>query len=141
MQVELPYWRKLDSLFFKLYDEGIHLLKKYANHPSFEMFSMGNELWGDAQKAGQLMNNLKKSDSRPLYALGSNVNIGYSWPFEGADFYVGARTPSNGDNHMTHLRLTHAFADSYQAGLLNSNMPSTRIDFNNATSTPLIVPV
>ncbi len=134
MQVELPYWGNLDSLYFKMYDEGIHLLKNYANHPSFVMFSMGNELWGDAQKAGQLMNNLKKSDSRPLYALGSNVNIGYSWPFEGADFYVGARTPSNGDNHMTHLRLTHAFADSYQAGLLNSNMPSTRIDFNNATS-------
>jgi hypothetical protein len=134
MQVELPYWGNIDSLYFKMYDEGFNLLKNYANHPSFVMFSMGNELWGDTQKAGQLMNSLKNYDDRPLYALGSNVNIGYTWPTEGADFFVGARTPSNGDNHLTHLRLTHAFADSYQAGLLNSNVPSTKINYINASS-------
>ena len=47
LQPELPFWGGLDqdSIAEVLYQEGVAMLKKYANHPSFVMFSPGNEIW------------------------------------------------------------------------------------------------
>jgi len=136
LQVELPFWGGLDNdtIRKQLYDEGLHLLDSYGNHPSFVMFSMGNEIWGNLEKVSVLMNDLKKYDDRPLYTHGSNVNIGYSNPLDGSQFFVAARTPSNGDNFSTHTRLTHAFADSKDGGLLNSMSPNTKFTFEYPVS-------
>jgi hypothetical protein len=132
VQVELSFWGQIssDTITEQLLEEGYSVLKNYANHPSFVMFSMGNEIWGDLQKAGYIMNKLKKADKRPLYTHGSNDNIGYSEPTSGSDYFLAARTPSAGDDPNTHTRLTHAFADSKDGGLLNSRFPSTKINFD-----------
>jgi len=47
IQAELPFWGGLesDSIADMLREEGFAMLKAYANHPSFVMFSHGNEIW------------------------------------------------------------------------------------------------
>src|SRR5690606_38608920 len=77
---------------------------------------------------------LKAYDSRPLYTTGSNNNIGYTPPGQQSDFFVGARTPSAGDTTATHIRLTHSFADSHDGGILNTQSPSTAINFSHVVS-------
>ena len=136
LQAELPFWGGLDSdtVAERLKQEGIGMLKHYANHASFVLFSHGNEIWGGHKRAERNILALKQYDSRPLYTLGSNVNIGYYAPTAGSDFFVGARTPSAGDTTLTHTRLTHAFADSREGGLLNTKEPSTMLNFNYPVS-------
>ncbi len=142
IQAELPFWGGLneDTVAAKLKQEGMAMLRNYANHPSFVMFSHGNEIWSGQDKAEKNIRELKQYDSRPLYTLASNVNIGYYPPPASSDFFVGARTPSNGDTVLTHVRLTHAFSDSRQGGLLNTATPSTELRFSYPVS-QLKIPV
>ncbi|MFY9153545.1 MAG: sugar-binding domain-containing protein [Prolixibacteraceae bacterium] len=132
IQAELPFWGGLDSdsVASMLQNEGIALMKSYANHPSFVMFSPGNEIWSGFDRVEKLLANLKEIDSRPLYTQGSNNSIGYAGPMKGTDFQVAARTPSSGDTILTHTRLTHAFADSKDGATLNTQTPSANIHFN-----------
>ncbi len=132
LQAELPFWGGLesDSVMLMLRNEGYAMLKEYANHPSFVMFSPGNEIWSGHDRVEQNMVALKEFDDRPLYAIGSNNNIGYMWPRDYAEFFVCARTPSDGDTILSHTRLTHAHADSRDGGLLNTQEPSTDFDFS-----------
>ena len=132
LQTELPFWGGLDvdSTMLMLRAEGLALLDEYANHPSFMLFSHGNEIWSGHENVEKNLLAFKAHDPRPLYAMGSNNNIGYVWPKEVADFFVGSRTPSDGDQQKTHLRLTHAFVDSEDGGILNTQTPSTNFDFN-----------
>ncbi|MBN2273900.1 MAG: beta-glycosidase [Bacteroidales bacterium] len=131
IQAELPFWWGLetDSIADKLKEEGIAMLKAYANHPSFVMFSHGNEIWSGHDRVERNIMALKEYDSRPLYTMGSNNNIGYVGPRECSDFFVGARTPYSHDTVLTHTRLTHAFADSRDGGILNTQTPSTLVKF------------
>lgn len=132
LQPELPFWGGLDSdsTAAMLLNEGLALMKSYANHPSFVLFSPGNEIWGGFGRVENLLANLKKNDSRPLYTQGSNNSIGYAGPMKGTDFQVAARTPSSGDTILTHTRLTHAFADSKDGATLNTQTPSTKVNYN-----------
>ncbi len=122
LQPELPFWggMKDDSIIRMLEKEGLALLQEYGNHPSFVMLSAGNEIWGDQKPVGDLIARLKKADSRPMYTQGSNNNIGYTGPVPDADYHTAARTPSSGDTILTHTRLTQAFADSRDGGILNT---------------------
>ncbi len=134
LQPELPFWGGLDSdtVADLLLDEGIALLKSYANHPSFVLFSAGNEIWSGHERVEKNMVLLKEMDGRPLYTQGSNNNIGYVGPTDYSDFHLAARTPSDGDDRLTHTRLTHAFADSENGATLNGQIPSTTVDFENS---------
>jgi hypothetical protein len=136
IQAELPFWGSLDSdsVAAMLLEEGIGMMKAYANHPSFVMFSHGNEIWGGHDRVEQNILTLKKYDSRPLYTMGSNNNIGYVEPRDCSDFFVGARTPYAYDTILTHTRLTQAFCDSRDGGILNTQMPSTEIKYSYAVS-------
>lgn len=155
LQPELPFWDiKSDTLLNMFLKEGTALLKSYANHPSFVMFSAGNEISGNLKKTEELIARLKQIDPRPLYTQGSNNNIGYSFPVSSADFHVTARMPyiydtlqmkSNVENPaigvshpydtiLTHVRLSHAFLDSKDGGILNGCPPSTSFNFDYAVS-------
>ncbi|GET31470.1 beta-galactosidase [Prolixibacter bellariivorans] len=136
MESELPFWGGLesDTLADQLKAEGLALLKNFANHPSFVMLSPGNELWGNLDKVGELIADLKKADNRPLYTQGSNDNIGYSGPLSVEDFHVAARTPYAHDTTLTHVRLTQAFVDSRDGGILNTEKPSTMVNFDYPVS-------
>ncbi|MCX2836616.1 hypothetical protein OQ279_00510 [Salinimicrobium sp. MT39] len=136
LQVELPFWGGLesDSVAEMQRKEGLALLKAYANHPSFVLFPPGNEIWSGHENVEKNMLDLKKHDDRPLYTMGSNNNIGYVAPRDYSEFYVGSRTPSNGDTILTHTRLTHAFADSNDGGILNTQKPLTQVDYSYAVN-------
>lgn len=142
IQAELPFWGGLesDSLAQMLKEEGMAMLKAYANHPSFVMFSPGNEIWSGHDRVERNMLAFKEYDPRPLYTMGSNNNIGYVAPRKYCDFFVGARTPSEGDTMLTHTRLTHAFADSKDGGILNTRTPSTAYNFEYSVS-QLSIPI
>jgi hypothetical protein len=132
LQVELPFWGGLDDdgTAMALRAEGIAMLKNFANHPSFVLFSHGNEIWGGHERVEQNILAFKAYDSRPLYTMGSNVNIGYFPLQKSSDFFVGTRTKSEGDTILTHTRLTHAFADSKNGARLNSLAPSADIKYD-----------
>ena len=134
LQAELPFWGGLesDSVAQMLRSEGCAMLDAYANHPSFVMFSPGNEIWGGHDQVAANMKALKAYDNRPLYTMGSNNNIGYLPPQDYAEFFVGARIPNRGDTTIGHTRLTHAFADSWRGGILNNHTPATQVNFNYA---------
>ena len=143
LQPELPFWGGLDSdsIAARLKNEGMALLKSYANHPSFVMFSPGNEIWSGFDRVEKMIATLKAADPRPLYTQGSNNSIGYNGPMKGTDYQLAARTPSSGDTILTHIRLTHAFSDSRDGATLNTQTPSTKINFNYAVehiSVPLV---
>lgn len=136
LQPELPFWGGLDddSVAIMQQKEGFALLKAFANHPSFVMFSHGNEIWSGHDRVEANIKALKEFDPRPLYTMGANNNIGYVGPREVSDFFVAARTPSDGDTIKTHTRLTHAFVDSRNGGILNTQIPSTNFDYSYPVS-------
>lgn len=136
LQAELPFWGGLesDSVAGMMREEGFAMLKAYANHPSFVMFSHGNEIWSGHDRVEGNIIALKEFDDRVLYTMGSNNNIGYAPPRPCSDFFVGARIPYSADTILTHTRLTHSYADSKDGGILNSLTPSTEIDFSYAVS-------
>ena len=142
LQVELPFWGGLDNdtLATALRAEGIAMLKHFANHPSFVMFSHGNEIWSGHARVEQNILAFKAYDPRPLYTMGSNVNIGYHPLQKSSDFFVGSRTGSMGDTILTHTRMTHAFADSKNGARLNALPPSTAFDYSYPVS-ELKVPI
>ncbi|RKD89707.1 sugar-binding domain-containing protein [Mangrovibacterium diazotrophicum] len=136
LQAELPFWGGLDAdtIADMLKEEGFAMLNAYANHPSFVMFSPGNEIWSGHDRVEKNILAFKEYDNRPLYTMGSNVNIGYLAPKDYSDFFVGARVPEHGDSILGHARLTHAFADATDGGILNTQTPSTDVDFDFAVS-------
>lgn len=136
LQAELPFWGGLetDSIAEAQREEGYAMLEAYANHPSLVLFSHGNEIWSGHDRVEANIKALKKYDPRPLYTMGCNNNIGYVGPREVSDFFVAARTPYAQDTILTHTRLTHAFADSREGGILNTQPPSTVANFDYAVS-------
>lgn len=71
-QVELPHWNlkvgKDPATTDFLKNEAQKIIKDYGNHPSFVMLSLGNELEGDANLLNNMVSDLKRKDSRHLYA-------------------------------------------------------------------------
>lgn len=75
LQVELPHWslqfgKDKQTVDF-LKSEAQRILREYGNHPSFVLFSMGNELQGDIDLLNQITARLKEQDDRHLYTTTS----------------------------------------------------------------------
>ncbi|WP_225585071.1 glycoside hydrolase family 2 protein [Flavobacterium sp. MDT1-60] len=94
LQVELPVWTLKIGEDQKttdfLYAEAQRMIDEYGNHPSFCMWSMGNELQGDITVLTKLMNSLKEKDSRHLYTTTSftfEKEHGV-WPEPEDDFFI-----------------------------------------------------
>lgn len=94
LQVELPVWSlnigKEQKVTDFLYDEAEHMIKEYGNHPSFCMWSLGNELQGDFKVLSQLMKKLQIKDPRHLYTTTSfTFEKGHgAWPEPEDDFFI-----------------------------------------------------
>ena len=71
LQIELPVWvlniGKDKKVTDFLYSEAQHIIEEYGNHPSFCLWSMGNELQGDMALLTEMVKNLKAKDARHLY--------------------------------------------------------------------------
>jgi hypothetical protein len=71
--------------------EGELIFKHFGNHPSFTMFTLGNEL-GRSEAMYNLVTHFKNIDPRRLYAQGSN-NMHWDLSFaKGDDFWITAKT-------------------------------------------------
>lgn len=72
LQVELPAWTLTIGTDYQttdfLYAEAKRIIKEYGNHPSFVMWSMGNELQGDMTVLHKMVDSLKVIDRRHLYS-------------------------------------------------------------------------
>ena len=96
LQPELSLWDPRDAFgdevsrnYYRT--ELREILKAYANHPSFVMLSLGNELQaGDAGRAfmEELLALAHALDDTRLYAPGSNNDYGQRKPDAGADYYT-----------------------------------------------------
>ena len=84
MQPELSHWNPKDALesdaaWIYYRRELMQILREYANHPSFVMLTMGNELAaGDLghRRMDELLVLAREMDDTRLYANGSNVHYG-----------------------------------------------------------------
>lgn len=94
LQVELPLWSvkagldKNTNRFIE--EEAQRISREYGNHPSFCLWSLGNELQGDFTWLGQLLQTLKARDKRHLYTTTTftfQKDHG-RWPEPGDDFFI-----------------------------------------------------
>lgn len=137
LQAETPFWGGLDSdsIAAMLTEEAVAMLKHYGNHPSFVMFSPGNEIWSGHHRADNMIKTLKAMDDRRLYTFGSNNSTGHIDPSQNSEYYVAARIPFEYDTTLAHVRLIHAFCDAWQGGILNTQRPNTMVNFDYPVQT------
>ena len=127
MQPELSHWNPRNAFasgesraYYRAELEGI--LRMLANHPSFVMLSLGNELHmgeGGQAYADELLALARTLDSTRLYASGSNNHYGAKGENPADDFYTSACYREHG------LRAT----SSPMVGWLNERAPDWRTDY------------
>ncbi len=138
LQPELTIWgtfnRSEDFLMDFLRTDGQQILKAYRNHPSFVMFSLGNELWGEEDLMDEFVTDLRTIAPEMLYAYGSNAYLGYKGAQPGEDFFVTCRVGAGEgyDGYSSHARASFSFADAADGGILNHEYPNSVTTFEKA---------
>lgn len=137
LQPELPFWGDFNKDDHKLMNflikEGINILNTYGHHPSFVMFALGNELWGDIPTMKSFSDTFRKMQPTRLYTFGSNYYLGYQGWKEGMDYFTTCRVGGEKwGKFNTHTRGSFSFADTFDGGYLNSTYPNSRMDFAEA---------
>ncbi|MEY4490149.1 MAG: Beta-galactosidase [Verrucomicrobiota bacterium] len=131
LQVELPNWSfKMGQLpavdaFFQ--SEGERILREYGNHPSFVLFSLGNELTGDLAAMDRMLGHLKAIDPDKLY---TSTSFAFSPRGQAAgpadDFFISQQTSSGWVRGQ---------------GFLNQTAPNTLSDYSpglSSVAVPLV---
>lgn len=128
MQPELSDWNFKNALteeesyqYYRL--ELTSILDYFANHPSFVMLTLGNELKTDEighQNMDKLLQLAKKQDSTRFYANSSNGHYGEIGTDKESDFYTSAAY------YQEMLRAT----SSPMIGHLNQKYPSACCNYN-----------
>ena len=135
LQPELPFWGTLEGeeLIAFLRKEGLNIVRTYGHHPSFAMFSLGNELWGEKTVMQELVAAFREAAPQILYTNGTNAFLGWQGYVDGMDFFATCRTRGEayGDFH-THVRSSFAFCDAMDGGILNHFYPGTTRNFAEA---------
>lgn len=134
MQPELPFWGDFDDGVKRAMEpEAKRILKCYGNHPSFVMFTMGNENRGSRAVIASLVEELRKIDPRHLYAQGSNA---FAWdPILPAsdDFLITQKTRSAPQAPVQMVRGSYADLDAAQ-GHIQIGPANTMVDYSNAVA-------
>ncbi|WP_020602945.1 glycoside hydrolase family 2 [Spirosoma spitsbergense] len=130
LQIELPLWSlqvgedpKADQF---LRDEAARMSLEYGNHPSFCLWSMGNELEGRIPFLTGLMTHLQKTDKRHLYTTTSySFQPPYgSWPEPADDYFITQRTKLGWVRGQgVFNQQPPAFTDDYSASLVGMPVP------------------
>lgn len=97
MQPELSHWDPEHALeseeAWEYYQTELRqVILALANHPSFVMLTLGNELWAGElghQRMDQMLDIAHELDDTRLYANGSNVHYGTRGCDPKSDFYTG----------------------------------------------------
>ena len=135
LQPELPFWGTLEGeeLLAFLKKEGLNILRTYGHHPSFAMFSLGNELGGEPSVMQELVEAFRTEAPHILYTNGTNAFLGYQGYVDGMDFFATARTRGEAyGEYDTHVRSSFAFNDVEDGGILNHFYPGTTRNFAEA---------
>ena len=105
--------------------EGELIFRYFGNHPSFAMFTLGNEL-GRNEGMFELVDHFKKIDPRRLYAQGSN-NMHWEPSFaDGDDFWVISKTTKE-------LPVRGAFfIGDFKLGHIDHFPPSTMVTYTKS---------
>lgn len=84
LSVEMPLWINKDIATLEYGDDPIHnqyypneartISKVYGNHPSFIMFSNGNETMGNFELLSDITRQMKAYDTRRIYTVTSNFD-------------------------------------------------------------------
>lgn len=135
LEPELPFWGTVDAEGGEQYDaaaqdylirEGLRICAAFGSHPSFCMLSLGNELWGSAERLGEIIGILRGNDPRPLYTQGSNNFQFVPAELPEEDFWVGVRA---GKHRL--LRGSYADCDA-PLGWIQTEAPSANRDYEAA---------
>lgn len=130
LQPELSHWDPKDAFgteeSYRYYRaELVDLLKTYANHPSFVMLTLGNELQAQDEGRGrmrELVRTAKRMDPTRLYANGSNAFYGEEGCDPESDFYTSQSCKD--------VVIRGTF--SGMRGYLNENYPSADRTYDEA---------
>ncbi len=108
--------------------EGERIFKAFGNHPSFVMFSLGNEL-GRNQAYFAMVEHFKRIDPRHLYAQGTN-NENYPGSnlslASGDDFWITSKTG------LSYPVRGSYFQGDFAKPHIEHRPPSTLVDFNES---------
>ena len=135
LQPELPFWGTLEGeeLLAFLKKEGLNIVRTYGHHPSFAMFSLGNELWGEKAVMQEMVDTFRTEAPHILYTNGTNAFLGWQGYVEGMDFFATCRTRGEAYGaYNTHVRSSFAFCDAMDGGILNHFYPGTTRNFAEA---------
>jgi hypothetical protein len=132
LQPELPFWGNFDAAAKDaLQPEAMAMLRRLGNHPSFVMFSMGNEHWGNADVLASLVAALKAADPRHLYVRGTNAISWQNRPGPGDDYLISADAWSKADGQIRPVRGANAGSSSAK-GHVQFGPPNTLTDYATA---------
>jgi hypothetical protein len=130
IQPELPFWGDFnDGVKQALEPEALSILKCYGNHPSFVMFTMGNENRGSRAVIASLVDELRAADPRHLYAQGSNAFLWDPILPPGDDFLISARVKANESAPSLPVRGSFADLDAHD-GHVQYGPPNTMTDYS-----------
>ena len=135
LQPELPFWGTLEGeeLLAFLKKEGLNIVRTYGHHPSFALFSLGNELWGEKAVMREMVDSFRTEAPHILYTNGTNAFLGWQGYVDGMDFMATARTRGESYGaYNTHVRSSFAFCDAMDGGILNHFYPGTTRNFAEA---------
>ena len=135
LQPELPIWGKLEGeeLVSFLTKEGLNILRNYGHHPSFAMFSLGNEVSGEPEVMQTMVETFRTEAPYILYTNGTNAFLGWRGYVDGMDFFATCRTRGEAyGEYNTHVRSSFAFCDAKDGGILNHFHPGTTRNFAEA---------
>lgn len=137
MQPELPIWGTFNeeeaALMSFLHDDGMAIQREYSGHPSFTMFGLGNELWGEVPMMQKFTDDFRAVENRHLYTFSSNAFLGWQGNLPGQDFWVTCRN-GGGEGYEPHTRASFSFADADEGGIMNNTYPNTTVNFEKAVS-------
>lgn len=130
IQAELPAWvltiGEDEGAVQFLRDEADRIIAEYGSHPSFCMWSLGNELQGDFNVLSDMLDEIKAKDNRHLYTTTSfTFEKGHGvWPEKNDDFFITQWT-EKGWVRGQGVFNTYAphFNKNYNAQLEGSNAP------------------
>lgn len=116
---------KEKSLYDYAEREGELIFRHFGNHPSFVMFTLGNEL-GRNPGMFKMVAQFKQTDPRHLYAQGAN-NVHWDPSYaEGDDFWVTCKTSKT-------LPLRGAFSSpDFLNPHIETRPPSTLVDYSKS---------
>ncbi|MBQ8135898.1 MAG: hypothetical protein IJ174_00490, partial [Clostridia bacterium] len=139
LEPELPFWGTLldteDEKFASsgqqaLFEEGLRILRTYGHHPSFALFSLGNELWGSKETMAKWIRAYRAIRPDILFLSGSNNFFVTPSVHPEEDVFSGVRL---GESRL--LRGAFAMCDA-PLGRIQTQAPGTDWDYDHCVLAP-----